>query len=1038
MAQQELRSTIVLNGRVDKSANTISSYLDGVANRLLTMGSIVNQLSQPLIDVGKQSVELYKGYDDTMKYIKALGELTGAQMDEMDAAAREAGRNTRYTATQAAEALQLGAVAGLNYRDNMALLNDELTLAAAGNLELEVATSQLLTALSVTGTPLEDAGTLIDRMVKAAASSKTDVGGLGEAIQRLGVTMNYLNGGSVEMLTIFGELGNLGAESAEMGTWARNILLALIAPTQKSSEVMEELGYSIDDVDEALEGIEVDASQKLIERLGLEVYDSETGELRNLFDILSDLDTALSSMTSEERNRAMATIFNKRTLGYAEGLMRVAASGEWRELFSTIADADGYAERVAATRESGIGGVMRRLNSEWEDVQLTVGEFMEPQITAVAGLFSGAMDWFNSFDEATKARVLSTLEGIAVTGPALLTAGGALKLIGLLCTPTGLIAGGIAAVAGLAIAMEQLGDVRFSDSFGAMELDMDALSGFVTGLSGDFRASYAEVTAFDAATGAALETYASLRSELGGKLLTAQMTGGELDLQYYRTAGGEMLDALREGMKSAAAAQLETLNTLREGGLSDGSWSILTDLVLSGYDSDMETLSQISADLFNALTGDLDPEEAARIVLDCLEQIDATAEEYRARTRAIQNRALIEQAGWVTQENAQDYIEMLGTSYRQDINDFDQTYAMKLAGLWQAIQDETDPLKKAEAQAAYTEAVNARDALRADLAQPYEAAVQAAVDSIMNESGLASYYSDMRRVLGGEMTMAEYAAMYSGPEAQSQINRMIEMLQPVASAIEQSNLGANNLGALANSGGTIWDWLGLGNDFSRAYNLETLRYSLTSPFRGVITPSGGGPGVGGDPLWAGVAVNTEGIAADIAGAAAEPYTVENISAETQEMGHEITQEAGRERDVPVSADLAKLKKQIEQEIEHKERILPVRLQISGGGGLEVPGYAEGGRADSPSIFGEAGPEWAIPERHTPRTAELLRKAAAASGFDISRLAPARGAESIVFAPHISVSGGGDLEGAIRRAQKSFFSELQRAQLISASTKYGQG
>ena len=43
-------------------------------------------------------------------------------------------------------------------------------------------------------------------------------------------------------------------------------------------------------------------------------------------------------------------------------------------------------------------------------------------------------------------------------------------------------------------------------------------------------------------------------------------------------------------------------------------------------------------------------------------------------------------------------------------------------------------------------------------------------------------------------------------------------------------------------------------------------------------------------------------------------------------------------------------------------------------------FAEGGRATSASIFGEAGPEWAIPEEHSERTAELLDAARAASGF----------------------------------------------------------
>ena len=56
----------------------------------------------------------------------------------------------------------------------------------------------------------------------------------------------------------------------------------------------------------------------------------------------------------------------------------------------------------------------------------------------------------------------------------------------------------------------------------------------------------------------------------------------------------------------------------------------------------------------------------------------------------------------------------------------------------------------------------------------------------------------------------------------------------------------------------------------------------------------------------------------------------------------------------------------------------IRVKITGTGFLT--GFAEGGRADTPSIFGEAGAEWAIPEEHSERTAQLLDAARRASGF----------------------------------------------------------
>ncbi len=67
----------------------------------------------------------------------------------------------------------------------------------------------------------------------------------------------------------------------------------------------------------------------------------------------------------------------------------------------------------------------------------------------------------------------------------------------------------------------------------------------------------------------------------------------------------------------------------------------------------------------------------------------------------------------------------------------------------------------------------------------------------------------------------------------------------------------------------------------------------------------------------------------------------------------------------------------------------VNVQRSGEGGSggkekkgfwSFLGFAEGGRSEEPAIFGEDGPEWAIPEEHSSRTAQLLDAARRGSGF----------------------------------------------------------
>lgn len=99
-------------------------------------------------------------------------------------------------------------------------------------------------------------------------------------------------------------------------------------------------------------------------------------------------------------------------------------------------------------------------------------------------------------------------------------------------------------------------------------------------------------------------------------------------------------------------------------------------------------------------------------------------------------------------------------------------------------------------------------------------------------------------------------------------------------------------------------------------------------------------------------------------------------------------------------------------------------------------FAEGGRATDASIFGEDGPEWAIPEEHSARTASLLDAARAASGFTWEELLTRNGGlnagggqTTIIYSPTINATDAGGLERVLRddkrRLEKWFEEKTMR-------------
>lgn len=98
--------------------------------------------------------------------------------------------------------------------------------------------------------------------------------------------------------------------------------------------------------------------------------------------------------------------------------------------------------------------------------------------------------------------------------------------------------------------------------------------------------------------------------------------------------------------------------------------------------------------------------------------------------------------------------------------------------------------------------------------------------------------------------------------------------------------------------------------------------------------------------------------------------LEYVNGDASNLEMSITGQDGRTLTENVHGDISSLRSAIDSQ---NGRTITVNIR---GNRL----FASGGRATEASIFGEAGPEWAIPEEHSERTAQLLDAAREASGF----------------------------------------------------------
>ena len=336
-----------------------SGFTKGISSMTVAAGNLISDLvktaATKLAGLAKSSVSVGMNFDASMSQVAATMGTTVDQIDNLTKVAKEMGSTTKFTATQAADALNYLALAGYDADKAAEVLPSVLNLAAAGGMDLAYASNLATKAMASLGieatkSNLDEFG---NKLAVGASKAGATVSELGEAILTVGGTAANLKGGTTELVTALGKLADIGAVGAEGGTHLRNIILSLQSPT--------------------------DDATKLMQKLGLQVYDAQ-GNMRGLNEILGDLNSAMNGMTQGQKDSIINQLFNKTDLAAVNGLL--AAQGEqWDTLAAQIDSADGAMGQMAETQQDNLQGVMTSLGSAFEGLQLAVYNEMEPSLT---------------------------------------------------------------------------------------------------------------------------------------------------------------------------------------------------------------------------------------------------------------------------------------------------------------------------------------------------------------------------------------------------------------------------------------------------------------------------------------------------------------------------------------------------------------------------------------------------------------------------------------------------------------------------------
>ena len=311
-------------------------------------------------------------FDTAMSQVAATMGTSVDKITMLENLAKKSGRETKFTATQSAEALNFLALAGYDAEKAAAALPTVLRLAAAGSMDLAYASDLVTDSMASLGLDVGYLDTFADQLAKTASKSNTSVAQLGEGILTVGGTAKLMKGGTAEIATALGILADNGIKGSEGGTMLRNILMTLTSPTEKAS--------------------------KGLKKLGIDVFDAQ-GNIRGINEVFADMYVAMDGMSDKERQASMGSIFRRYDLKGAEALM--ANSGvRFTSLMNDITHSVGAAMDMESTMLDNLEGDQTIMRSAGEGLMLAFYDGIEMPLRKTTQFATGVLgDMTTAFEK---------------------------------------------------------------------------------------------------------------------------------------------------------------------------------------------------------------------------------------------------------------------------------------------------------------------------------------------------------------------------------------------------------------------------------------------------------------------------------------------------------------------------------------------------------------------------------------------------------------------------------------------------------------
>ena len=479
-----------LQKEAEKSSTVMTKLSDTgdkfqkVGGKITDVGKKVSIASGVVGGLGIAAVKTAADFDSAMSKVSAISGTTGDDFNKLREKAREMGSKTKFSATEAAEAMQYMAMAGWKTGDMLEGVEGIMNLAAASGEDLATTSDIVTDALTAFGLEAKDSGHFADILAAASSNANTNVYMMGETFSYCAPIAGALGFTAEDTAEAIGLMANAGIKSSQAGTALRTVMNNLSGDVKITGKALGEVTVKTTNAD---------------------------GTMRSLHDILGDCRSAFNKLTDSEKAQAAETLVGKNAMSGFLALMN-AGEGDVNKLnnaiknctykvdgiaeslktsgidwtrwsqkgldsgqvitgmiddviyqtdtlglssdetlsylmteydltaqeattaFNLICDgmnnSTGVAQEMATVMQDNLGGQITILKSQLQELAISFGEILMPMVMKVVDKIKGFVDRLNNLDEGTKNMIVKVGLFVTALGPLLMTIGKVTEGIG--------------------------------------------------------------------------------------------------------------------------------------------------------------------------------------------------------------------------------------------------------------------------------------------------------------------------------------------------------------------------------------------------------------------------------------------------------------------------------------------------------------------------------------------------------------------------------------------------------------------------------